>query len=185
MSLELTDEQSDFVDAVRDFCRARVRHARAARRADRRRQAPAQPGALQARWPSWAGSASRSPRSTAAPAAAWSTCACSSRRPPAGWPRSAASACRMIVGRRRRALRHRGAEAARSSAASWPATSRRSRCPSPTPARTSARCSAAPQRQNGGYVVNGQKTWISEAHLADHILLVCRTDRERRPSTRA
>ena len=34
------------------------------------------------------------------------------------------------------------------------------------------------QRQNGGYVVNGQKTWISEAHLADHVLLVCRTDRE-------
>jgi alkylation response protein AidB-like acyl-CoA dehydrogenase len=33
------------------------------------------------------------------------------------------------------------------------------------------------ERQNGGYVVNGQKTWISEAHLADHILLVCRTDR--------
>jgi isovaleryl-CoA dehydrogenase len=32
------------------------------------------------------------------------------------------------------------------------------------------------ERRNGGYVVNGQKTWISEAHLADHILLVCRTD---------
>ena len=31
-------------------------------------------------------------------------------------------------------------------------------------------------RENGGYVVNGQKTWISEAHLAEHILLVCRTD---------
>ncbi len=28
----------------------------------------------------------------------------------------------------------------------------------------------------GGYVLNGQKTWISEAHLADHILVVCRTD---------
>jgi alkylation response protein AidB-like acyl-CoA dehydrogenase len=36
------------------------------------------------------------------------------------------------------------------------------------------RCKA--ERRNGGYVVNGQKTWISEAHLADHILLVCRTD---------
>ena len=36
------------------------------------------------------------------------------------------------------------------------------------------RCKAS--RENGGYVVNGQKTWISEAHLADHILLVCRTD---------
>ena len=36
------------------------------------------------------------------------------------------------------------------------------------------RCKA--ERSNGGYVVNGQKTWISEAHLADHVLLVCRTD---------
>jgi alkylation response protein AidB-like acyl-CoA dehydrogenase len=36
------------------------------------------------------------------------------------------------------------------------------------------RCKA--ERRNGAYVVNGQKTWISEAHLADHILLVCRTD---------
>jgi alkylation response protein AidB-like acyl-CoA dehydrogenase len=36
------------------------------------------------------------------------------------------------------------------------------------------RCRAA--RENGEYVINGQKTWISDAHLADHILLVCRTD---------
>jgi isovaleryl-CoA dehydrogenase len=36
------------------------------------------------------------------------------------------------------------------------------------------RCKA--ERRNGGYVINGQKTWISEAHLADHVLLVCRTD---------
>jgi alkylation response protein AidB-like acyl-CoA dehydrogenase len=36
------------------------------------------------------------------------------------------------------------------------------------------RCKA--ERRDGGYVVNGQKTWISEAHVAEHILLVCRTD---------
>jgi alkylation response protein AidB-like acyl-CoA dehydrogenase len=36
------------------------------------------------------------------------------------------------------------------------------------------RCKAV--RDNGGYTINGQKTWISEAHLAEHILLVCRTD---------
>ncbi len=36
------------------------------------------------------------------------------------------------------------------------------------------RCRAA--RRNGEFVVNGQKTWISEAHLAEHILLICRTD---------
>jgi isovaleryl-CoA dehydrogenase len=31
-------------------------------------------------------------------------------------------------------------------------------------------------RENGSYILNGQKTWISEAHLAEHILIVCRTD---------
>lgn len=31
-------------------------------------------------------------------------------------------------------------------------------------------------RENGHYVANGQKTWISEAHFAENILLVCRTD---------
>jgi alkylation response protein AidB-like acyl-CoA dehydrogenase len=33
------------------------------------------------------------------------------------------------------------------------------------------------QRSNGGYVINGQKTWITGAHAADHVLLVCRTNR--------
>jgi isovaleryl-CoA dehydrogenase len=32
------------------------------------------------------------------------------------------------------------------------------------------------ERRNGGFVLNGQKTWISAAHIADHILVVCRTD---------
>jgi alkylation response protein AidB-like acyl-CoA dehydrogenase len=36
------------------------------------------------------------------------------------------------------------------------------------------RCRA--ERVNGGYLVNGQKTWISNAHLAARTLLVCRTD---------
>jgi isovaleryl-CoA dehydrogenase len=36
------------------------------------------------------------------------------------------------------------------------------------------RCKA--ERRNGGYVINGQKTWISEAQYAEHILLVCRTE---------
>ncbi|GIH03013.1 acyl-CoA dehydrogenase [Rhizocola hellebori] len=34
-------------------------------------------------------------------------------------------------------------------------------------------CKAA--RVDGGYVINGQKTWCSNAHIADHILLVART----------
>jgi len=33
------------------------------------------------------------------------------------------------------------------------------------------------ERSNDGFVINGQKTWITAAHAADHILLVCRTDR--------
>jgi len=33
------------------------------------------------------------------------------------------------------------------------------------------------ERSNGGWVINGQKTWITGAHAADHILLVCRTSR--------
>lgn len=35
-------------------------------------------------------------------------------------------------------------------------------------------CRAEPR--DGGYVINGQKTWISCAHYASRILLVCRTD---------
>ncbi len=31
-------------------------------------------------------------------------------------------------------------------------------------------------RSNGGFVLNGQKTWISAAHLADHILVIARSD---------
>ncbi|MGH2794771.1 MAG: acyl-CoA dehydrogenase family protein [Actinomycetota bacterium] len=38
----------------------------------------------------------------------------------------------------------------------------------------SMKCKA--ERRDGGFVINGHKTWISGAHHADHILLVCRTD---------
>jgi isovaleryl-CoA dehydrogenase len=33
------------------------------------------------------------------------------------------------------------------------------------------------ERRNGSYVVNGQKTWISNAHISEHVLLVARTTR--------
>ena len=33
------------------------------------------------------------------------------------------------------------------------------------------------QRSDGEYVLDGQKTWISEAHLAEHILVVARSER--------
>ncbi len=32
------------------------------------------------------------------------------------------------------------------------------------------------ERHNGDFVLNGQKTWISAAHIADHILVIARTD---------
>src|SRR5690606_11783825 len=31
------------------------------------------------------------------------------------------------------------------------------------------------ERRPGGYLINGQKTWCSNAHIADHILLIART----------
>jgi alkylation response protein AidB-like acyl-CoA dehydrogenase len=34
------------------------------------------------------------------------------------------------------------------------------------------------KRENGSYIINGQKTWISGAQEAAHILLVARTDRD-------
>jgi alkylation response protein AidB-like acyl-CoA dehydrogenase len=37
----------------------------------------------------------------------------------------------------------------------------------------SLRCKAEPV--DGGYRINGQKTWITNAHIADHIMLVART----------
>jgi alkylation response protein AidB-like acyl-CoA dehydrogenase len=37
------------------------------------------------------------------------------------------------------------------------------------------RCRA--ERSDGEYAINGQKTWITGAHMADHLLLVCRTTR--------
>src|SRR4051812_43924941 len=34
---------------------------------------------------------------------------------------------------------------------------------------------SAERTDGGGYVVNGQKVFISNAHIADHVLIVCRT----------
>jgi acyl-CoA dehydrogenase len=34
------------------------------------------------------------------------------------------------------------------------------------------------QREEGGWIVNGNKTWCSSAHVADYILLLARTDRD-------
>ena len=37
--------------------------------------------------------------------------------------------------------------------------------------------SATAERVDGGYVLNGQKVFISNAHISDHVLVVCRTTR--------
>jgi isovaleryl-CoA dehydrogenase len=37
--------------------------------------------------------------------------------------------------------------------------------------------SCAAERVDGGFVLNGQKVFISNAHIADHVLVVCRTTR--------
>jgi alkylation response protein AidB-like acyl-CoA dehydrogenase len=37
--------------------------------------------------------------------------------------------------------------------------------------------STSAERSDGGYVLNGQKVFCSNAHIADHILVVCRTSR--------
>ena len=34
------------------------------------------------------------------------------------------------------------------------------------------------ERTEGGYVINGQKTWCSNAHISDHVLLIARTSNE-------
>lgn len=37
--------------------------------------------------------------------------------------------------------------------------------------------STSAERTDGGFVLNGQKVFCSNAHIADHILVVCRTTR--------
>src|SRR5689334_2099582 len=36
----------------------------------------------------------------------------------------------------------------------------------------------AAERVNGGFVINGQKVFCSNAHISDHVLVVCRTARK-------
>ena len=164
--ITLTDEQQAFVEAIRDFARARVRHARAARRADRDGRA-AQPRRSTRGSPSSAGSASAIPEEYGGsgggvvdlclfleetargllPVGGFGVDADRrGRRTSASAPRSRS---RTILGGDRGG-RGRGDRDVRA----------RGRAP------TSARCSAAPSGANGGYVVNGQKTWISEAPRA-------------------
>ena len=51
--------------------------------------------------------------------------------------------------------------------------------PSPTPARTSARCKTFAQREGDKWIVNGQKLWTTGAGLKDSVISVyVRTDRD-------
>ncbi len=41
------------------------------------------------------------------------------------------------------------------------------------------------EQVDGGFVLNGQKVFCSNAHIADHVLVVCRTTKGESTSTRA
>ena len=89
-----------------------------------------------------------------------------------------------------RAHRRRQAAASRSAPTSsrsatcrgWrPASSgRRWRSPSPAAARTCRRCARRARRDGDEYVVNGAKTWITNARRSGLIALLCKTDPRRR-----
>ena len=176
MTLQLTDEQKDFVDAVRDFA-ARECGTREQRDAlTGGGQAPAQPGALRA---------DRRAR-------------LARRRDPRGVRRHRRRHGRPVPvprGDRARAdpdRRLRRVDDRRPAPSSASAPRSRSSeilggivggnveaiaMSEPGAGSDVGALQCRAERRNGGYVVNGQKTWISEAHLADHVLLVCRTDR--------
>ena len=66
----------------------------------------------------------------------------------------------------------------RATCRAWRAAKRspRSRCPSPTPAPTSPRWQCAARADDGdGYVLDGEKTWISNGGIADFYVVFART----------
>ena len=69
--------------------------------------------------------------------------------------------------------RHAGSSA-HASCRAWRAArrSRPSRCPSPTPAPTSRRCSCSARATATHYVLDGEKTWISNGGIADFYVRV-------------
>ena len=81
-NLNLTDEQRAFVEAIRDFARRECGTREQRDALTDNGPSPTTPRSTR-RSPSWGGSAPRSRRSTAAPAAARSTCACCARSSPA------------------------------------------------------------------------------------------------------
>ena len=83
----------------------------------------------------------------------------------------------MITARRGRAVRLRGAEARAAAAGSLAGAVEAIAMSEPEAGSDVGALSCRAERVDGSYVINGQKTWITGAHAADHILLVCRTDR--------
>ena len=77
-------------------------------------------------------------------------------------------------------VRNAGAEGSASCRGSTTATTSGARAiPSPTPARTWPRSRTTAVRRGDRYVVNGQKTWTTLAHMADWIFCLVRTDPDR------
>ena len=76
--------------------------------------------------------------------------------------------------------RHRGAEASTGCRSSPPAIRcARSRSPSPTTAPTSRACRCRATRTDGGWLLNGAKTWCTFAGKAGVLMVVARTNPDR------
>ena len=59
---------------------------------------------------------------------------------------------------------------------------RRWRSPSPTADPTCRRCAPSPRPVADGYVINGSKTWITNARMSGLVALLCKTDPAARPA---
>ena len=156
----LTDEQQDFVEAIRDFSERE--------KLERCRSDDDHSDEVAARWPSSAGGASRSTRSTAARAARSSTRRCSWRRSRAGSsPSPAYGVTLIVVG----ALNRFGTEEQKQELLGGVAKGGTLAIAMSEPEAGSdvARSRRAPRREDGEWVLNGSKMWSSYAHKASHI----------------
>ena len=66
----------------------------------------------------------------------------------------------------------------------WPPVNSGRPWPSPSPAaaRTCRPCGPSARRDGDSYVVNGSKTWITNARRSQLVALLCKTDPARRPA---
>ena len=158
----------------RERAAAAARRRRARPRRGLRLRRPA--GAASWAAPACCASACRRPMAACASSSTCAACAWRARRSaaPRAWPTSR-SPCRAWAARRSRCSA--ATSRSRRCCPAWPraARSRRSRCPSPMPARTSAAIATTATRDGGGWRLDGAKTWISNAGLADCYVVFARS----------